>query len=266
MLKSKLISRSPLRRRSYRFLMMGLTFNIGLMVSLLDPALAQSSPSINGFNGFNGFNPQQILQASLTWINSLGPTAAIAFIGLYALATIALFPGSVLTIGGGILFGVVWGSIYVFIGATLGATGAFLVGRYLARDWVKQKIEQYPKFKAIDQAVKREGLKIAILTRLSPVFPFVFLNYAYGITGVSIRDYIWGCLGMIPGTILYVYIGSLAGSLASLGAETQTGNPWLQWAVRLLGFGATVGVTVYITKIARQALAAEITPSPAIDK
>jgi uncharacterized membrane protein YdjX (TVP38/TMEM64 family) len=207
-----------------------------------------------------------MLQASLTWIDSLGTPAAIAFIGLYALATIALFPGSILTIGGGILFGVVWGSIYVFVGATLGATGAFLVGRYLARDWVQQKIEQSPKFKAIDQAVKREGLKIAVLTRLSPVFPFVFLNYAYGITGVSLRDYVWGCVGMIPGTVLYVYIGSLAGDLASLGTEAPTGNPWLQWAVRLLGLVATIGVTVYITKIARQALTAEISPESPLDE
>lgn len=206
------------------------------------------------------FNPSQLLQSSLTWINSLGPPAAIAFIGIYALATIAFFPGSILTIGGGVLFGVFWGSIYVFLGATLGATGAFLVGRYLARDWVKEKIEQYPKFKVIDQAVKQDGLKIAVLTRLSPIFPFVLLNYAYGITGVSLRDYVWGCLGMIPGTVLYVYIGSLASSLANLGSETQTENPWLSWAVRLLGFAATVAVTIYITKIARQALAAEISP------
>ncbi len=250
----------PLRRRSYRRLMLCLLFSVGIFLSPLSPALAQASQSLNWFN------PQQLLQASLTWIDSLGPTAAIAFIAIYTLATIALFPGSILTIGGGVLFGVVWGSIYVFVGATLGATGAFLVGRYLARDWVKGKIEQYPKFQAIDQAVKREGLKIAVLTRLSPVFPFVFLNYAYGITGVSLRDYIWGCLGMIPGTVLYVYIGSLAGSLASLGSETQTGNPWLQWAAQLLGFIATIGVTVYITKIARQALAAEIATGPAINE
>lgn len=208
-----------LRPHSHYFLMIALPFSLGLFLSLLDPALAQTAQSVNWFN------PQQLLQASLTWIDSLGPPAAIAFIGIYALATIAFFPGSILTIGGGVLFGVFWGSIYVFLGATLGATGAFLVGRYLARDWVKGKIEQYPKFKAIDQAVKQDGLKIAVLTRLSPIFPFVLLNYAYGITGVSLRDYVWGCLGMIPGTVLYVYIGSLAGSLANLGARLKLKTP-----------------------------------------
>ena len=229
-----------------------MAFSIGLLLVQTPPVFAQASEPINWLN------PQQVLQASLTWIDSLGPTAAIAFIVIYALATVALFPGSVLTIGGGVLFGVVWGTLYVFVGATLGATGAFLVGRYLARDWVQRKIEQFPKFRAIDQALKREGLKIAVLTRLSPVFPFVLLNYAYGITGVTIRDYVWGCFGMIPGTLLYVYIGSLAGDLASIGSNTSPDNPVLQWGIRLVGFAATAAVTVYITKIAKQALANEI--------
>ncbi len=235
-----------------RFTMTVFAFTLGLLFAHTMPVLAQSNDAINWLN------PQQLLQASLNWIDNLGPTAAIAFIVIYALATVALFPGSVLTIGGGVLFGIVWGSLYVFMGATLGAIGAFLVGRYLARDWVKKKIAQYPKFQAIDQAVKQEGFKIAVLTRLSPVFPFVLLNYAYGITGVTLKDYIWGCFGMIPGTVLYVYIGSLAGDLASIGSGVEAGNPWLQWGIRLVGFTATAGVTVYVTKIAKQALAAEI--------
>ncbi|MEY2984943.1 MAG: hypothetical protein RLZZ568_1560 [Cyanobacteriota bacterium] len=224
----------------------------GQLLHLLTPIGVQPVPLAMGLN------PQQLLQEILAWIEGLGPAAAIAFIGFYALATVALLPGSVLTIGGGVLFGVVWGSIYVFVGATLGATGAFLVGRYLARDWVERKIAQYPKFQAIDRAVKQDGLKITLLTRLSPLFPFVLLNYAYGITGVSLSDYLWGCAGMIPGTILYVYLGSLAGDLASLAPETQTGQGWLLWGGRLIGFAATIGVTIYLTHIARQALATEI--------
>lgn len=219
-----------------------------------DPALAQSA------NG-GGLNPQEWLRNALQWIDSLGAVGAIAFILLYIIATVAFLPGSILTLGAGVVFGVVLGSFYVFIGATLGATAAFLVGRYFARSWVAKKIEGNNKFRAIDEAVGKEGLKIVLLTRLSPIFPFNLLNYAYGITGVSLKDYIIGSVGMIPGTIMYVYIGSLAGSLAKVGTEAQPANPTVQWAIRIIGFIATVAVTVYVTKIARKALEAEVLES-----
>jgi uncharacterized membrane protein YdjX (TVP38/TMEM64 family) len=188
-------------------------------------------------------------------VDSLGAVGAIAFIIIYILATVAFFPGSILTLGAGVVFGVVLGSFYVFIGATIGATAAFLVGRYLARGWVAEKIQGNNKFQAIDEAVGKEGLKIVLLTRLSPIFPFTLLNYAYGVTGVSLKDYLIGCAGMIPGTIMYVYIGSLAGNLATIGTSAQATNPVLSWTIRLIGFIATVAVTLYVTKIARQALA-----------
>jgi uncharacterized membrane protein YdjX (TVP38/TMEM64 family) len=208
-----------------------------------------------GFQAFlAGFHPQEILRNALVWIDSLGSWGAIAFIVLYILATIAFLPGSILTLGAGVVFGVFFGSVYVLIGATLGAIAAFLVGRYLARDWIAQKIAGNQKFKAIDQAVGQEGFKIVLLTRLSPIFPFFLLNYAYGITGVSLKDYAIASVGMIPGTITFVYIGSLAGNLATLGTQNQTVNPTLQWTIRILGFIATVAVTLYVTKLARKAL------------
>ncbi|MFM6064543.1 MAG: TVP38/TMEM64 family protein, partial [Microcystis panniformis] len=182
------------------------------------------------------FNPQTILFHALTWVDSLGAIGAIAFIIIYILATVAFFPGSILTLGAGVVFGLVLGSFYVFIGATIGATAAFLVGRYLARGWVAEKIQGNNKFQAIDEAVGKEGLKIVLLTRLSPIFPFNLLNYAYGITGVSLKDYLLGCAGMIPGTIMYVYIGSLAGSLATIGTSAPATNPVLPWTIRLIGF------------------------------
>lgn len=212
------------------------------------PVLAQESSNAQGFN------PQEILRNALQWIDSLGSVGAIAFITLYIIASIAFLPGSILTLGAGVVFGVILGSLYVVIGATLGATAAFLVGRYLARGWVSQKIEGNNKFRAIDEAVATEGFKIVFITRLSPVFPFNLLNYAFGITGVSLKDYFLGCIGMIPGTIMYVYIGSLAGSLARIGTEEQPSNPTVQWAIRIIGFIATVGVTVYVTRLARKAL------------
>lgn len=223
----------------------------GVAIALLlitSPALANSATS-------PGFYPQNLLQNALEWIGSLGVLGGITFIALYIVATVAFLPGSILTLGAGVVFGVVLGAVYVFIGATLGAIAAFLIGRYWARGWVSQKIAGNQKFAAIDKAVAAEGLKIVLLTRLSPIFPFNLLNYAFGLTGVSLKDYVLGAIGMIPGTILYVYIGSLAGNLAQIGTENQPTNLSVQWAIRIIGFLATVAVTVYTTHLARKALA-----------
>lgn len=218
---------------------------------LLVAAPAQAQEAANS----GGLNPQELLRNALQWVDDLGAIAPIAFILIYIVATVAFLPGSVLTLGAGVLFGIIQGSIYVFFGATVGAALAFLVGRYLARGWISKKIAGNQKFKAIDRAVGKEGLKIVLLTRLSPIFPFNLLNYGLGVTGVSLKDYILGSIGMIPGTIMYVYIGSLAGNIATIGGETQPdANPIAQWAIRIIGFIATVAVTLYVTKIARKAL------------
>jgi len=216
------------------------------------PALAQ------GAGGSAGFSPQELLRDALQWVEELGIIGGIAFIAIYIVATVAFLPGSILTLGAGVVFGVLLGAVYVFVGATVGAIAAFWVGRYLARGWISKKIEGNQKFAAIDKAVAREGFKIVLLTRLSPVFPFNLLNYAFGITGVSLKDYALGSIGMIPGTVMYVYIGSLAGDIARLGAEDQPTNQTIQLAIRIIGFITTVAVTVYVTRIARKALAEKI--------
>lgn len=191
---------------------------------------------------------------ALNWVEQLGPTGPAIFILLYIAACVLFIPGSALTLGAGAIFGVVRGSIIVSIGSTLGATAAFLVGRYVARDWVARKIEKNEKFKAIDQAVGAEGWKIVGLTRLSPVFPFSLLNYAYGLTKVSLRDYVLASwIGMMPGTVMYVYLGSLA----RLGVETQNATT-AQTVLKIVGLLATVVVTVYVTRIAKRALARRI--------
>ncbi|MDJ0531621.1 MAG: TVP38/TMEM64 family protein [Xenococcaceae cyanobacterium MO_207.B15] len=228
-------------------LKLGVLVLIGVMLAAA-PVQAQEAISSGGFN------PQEILRNALEWIDGLGAIGAIAFMIIYIVATVAFLPGSVLTLGAGVVFGVVLGSIYVFIGATIGATLAFLVGRYLARGWISQKIAGNENFAAIDNAIGREGLKIVLLTRLSPVFPFNLLNYGLGITGVSLKDYVIGSVGMIPGTIMYVYLGSLAGNIATIGGADQPTNPTITWAIRIIGFIATVAVTLYVTKVARKAL------------
>ena len=188
----------------------------------------------------------------------MGAIGGIVFIGIYIIATLAFLPASILTLGAGIIFGVIWGSLYVFIGATLGAVAAFLGGRYLAQGWVKEKIASYKKFAIIDKAVSKEGLKIVLLVRLSPLFPFNLLNYAFGITSVSFQDYLIGSVGMIPGTIMYVYFGYLLGNIALIGTHNQPVNLILHWAIKIIGLIATIAVTIYVTKIAKKALDEEI--------
>lgn len=229
-------------------LTMGLAVVAIAFLLTASPAWAQSADAVSGFN------LQDNLRSALLWIHAMGVIGGLAFIVLYIGATVAFLPGSILTLGAGVVFGVVLGAVYVFIGATLGAIAAFMVGRYLARGWVSQKIAGNQKFAAIDSAVAKEGFKIVLLTRLSPVFPFNLLNYAFGITGVSLKDYALGSIGMIPGTILYVYIGSLAGDLAQIGSSSSPTNATAQWVIRIVGLIATVAVTVYVTRIARKAL------------
>ncbi len=203
---------------------------------------------------FFSFNIPELSQTFLQWLKNLGSFQVMIFILIYSCATVLMVPGSILTLGAGIIFGIWWGSIYVFIAASCGAILAFLIGRYLFRDWVFQLIENNPKFAAIDSAVAQSGLKIVFLTRLSPIFPFTFLNYAFGVTQVSLTDYIIGLIGMIPGTIMYVYFGYLAGNIATLGIGNQPTPQTLTWIK--LGFGliTTVIVTIYLTKIAKKAL------------
>lgn len=205
---------------------------------------------------------QGLLTSALNWINDLGPLAAIVFMVIYMVATVLFAPASILTLGAGVVFGVFKGSLYVYIAASIGASLAFLVGRYVARGWVEKQIEGNPRFKAIDQAVAEEGIKIVLLTRLSPIFPFNLLNYAYGLTKVTFRDYVIGTLGILPGTIMFVYVGSLAKNLATLGSEEVAAPSGIQWAIRIIGFIATVAVTIYVTKIAKKALNQRVESQP----
>jgi uncharacterized membrane protein YdjX (TVP38/TMEM64 family) len=202
-------------------------------------------------------NIQEIFQPLFTWFQNQLDISPITFIIIYNLATLLFIPGSLLTIQGGYLFGLFLGSIYVLIAAIIGSILAFLIGRYLSRDWVFKQLEKHPRFKVIDQAVAKEGWKIVLLTRLSPIFPFNLLNYAFGVTQVSLKDYILGSLGILPGTIMYVYIGSLAGNITMINTANQLVSPEVQfWQFIMQGIGliSTVSITIYTTNIAKKAL------------
>ena len=204
------------------------------------------------------FSITESLQNLLQWIQDLGTIGYLIFIFVYMLSAVFLIPASILTLGAGVIFDVIEGSILVSIASIAGAILAFLIGRYFARGWGAKQIENYPKFKAVDEAVAKEGWKIVGLTRLSPIFPFVVLNYAFAITQVSLKGYaIASWIGMLPGTVMYVYIGSLIGNIATLGAGGREKTP-LEWALYIVGLIATVLVSVYVTKISRQALDSQI--------
>ena len=190
------------------------------------------------------------------WVQGLGAWGPAVFIAGYVLATIAFVPGVVLTLAAGAIFGLLEGIVYVFVAATLGASAAFLVGRYLARAAVERRLAANPRFAAIDRAVGAEGWKIIFLLRLSPVFPFNFLNYALGLTRVRFADYLTASVGMLPGTVLYVYSGKLIGDVSALagGAAVEKGTGY--WVVLILGLVATVAVTTVVTRTARRALRA----------
>ncbi|MHC4249927.1 MAG: TVP38/TMEM64 family protein [Planctomycetota bacterium] len=192
--------------------------------------------------------------AALGWIQGLGIWGNLVFGLVYVLACTLMVSGAVLTLGAGAIYGPVWGTVTVSIASTLGAMTAFLVGRTFGRNWVARKVEGNPRFHAIDEAIGREGFKIVLLTRLSPVFPFVLLNYMFGITKVSF----WKCalaswVGMLPGTIMYVYLGSVVKSLADLDADKPK-TPAEQvffWA----GLAVTVVVAVVVGRVAKKAIA-----------
>ncbi len=188
------------------------------------------------------------------WVDGLGAWGPIAFVLGYALAVVAFVPGSILTLASGAIFGLVEGTIYVFVAAVVGSTIAFLIARHAARRAIEKRIEDDPRFASIDRAIGREGRKIVFLLRLSPIFPFNLLNYALGLTRVRLSDYLFASLGMLPGTILYVYTGKLVGDVAAIAGGVETGRTPAGWAVLILGLVATLVVTVYVTRIAKRAL------------
>ncbi len=190
------------------------------------------------------------------WVRDQGSLGPAVFVAGYALATVALVPGSILTLAGGAIFGLGEGAALVFLGAVAGSSLAFLVARYLARGPIERRLAREPRFAAIDDAVGRGGRKIVFLLRLSPVVPFSLLNYALGLTRVRFADYILGSFGMIPGTFLYVYYGRLAGDVAALSSGAPAPRGAGYWLVLGVGLVATAAVTILITRIARRALVA----------
>jgi uncharacterized membrane protein YdjX (TVP38/TMEM64 family) len=190
-----------------------------------------------------------------SWLPALqSPWGAVAFVPLYALWVTLLLPGVWASMLAGALYGPWWGSLLVFVGACLGAEAAFLLGRHWLREWAHRRLRALPKLLAVEQAVSREGLKLVLLTRLSPAFPFSLLNLAYGLSAVSLRDYSIGLIGILPGTVLFCGLGALAGDVARFGevlsGEADAGT----WTLRIGGLLATLATVWLVGRAAQRAL------------
>jgi len=190
----------------------------------------------------------------VAWVESLGVWGPVVFVVGYVVAAVAFVPGSILTLAAGAIFGLGKGVVIVFIAALLGSAAAFLVARYVARPAIERRLASNTRFAAIDRAVGAQGRKIVFLLRLSPVFPFNLLNYALGLTKVRFLDFFMASAGMLPGTLLYVYYGKLAGDVAALAGGAAVAKGPEYYAVLILGLVATIVVTTIVTRIARRAL------------
>jgi uncharacterized membrane protein YdjX (TVP38/TMEM64 family) len=195
------------------------------------------------------------LLALIERIRDMGLVGAAVFVVAYVAATVLVLPGSILTLGAGFAYGPVYGTLLVMLASNLGATSAFLLGRTVLRERVARRIAGDARFSAVDAAVGAQGFRVVLLLRLSPLFPFNLLNYALGLTRVRLRDYVLASVpGMFPGTLLYVYLGSLVTNVSQLtSGQRPDSGPWGQ-GLRWGGLVATVAVTVLITRIARRAL------------
>jgi uncharacterized membrane protein YdjX (TVP38/TMEM64 family) len=195
--------------------------------------------------------PQRLLR----WLTELGPWGPVAFIAVYVVGVLLFLPGSVLTVGAGAVFGFVGGTAYVAIAAMISSTLCFLIARHGARDWVARRLATSPKLKSLDDAVAREGWKIVLLLRLTPIAPFSLTNYGFGLTRVPIGQYMLATLAVFPGTMMYVYIGTLIGDLGGL----DQGPPLPPWAKWLLGLG-TVITFIGLARFAKRALDQRLGP------
>ncbi|WOH05016.1 hypothetical protein DCAR_0624428 [Daucus carota subsp. sativus] len=201
------------------------------------------------------FLEEHVLKNFLTWIKSdLGPWGPLVLAVAYIPLSILAVPASVLTLGGGYLFGLPVGFVADSTGATLGATAAFLLGRTIGRPYVKSKLKNYPRFQAVTIAIQKSGFKIVLLLRLVPLLPFNMLNYLLSVTPVRLVEYMLASwLGMMPVTFALVYVGTTLKDLSDVThgwGEVST----IRWIFIASGFLISVIILVYIFKTAKASL------------
>jgi uncharacterized membrane protein YdjX (TVP38/TMEM64 family) len=192
---------------------------------------------------------QELLRSFQGWVVSFGPLGWVLYALVYAVCCVLFVPASILTLGAGALYGLGTGTAVVLAGATLGAALSFLLAKSVLRKRIERMTAGNAKFAALDRAIAKEGAKIVFLVRLSPVFPFTYINYAFGLTGVRTLPYVLASfVGMIPGTFAYVYLGAAARTAAS--GETDATKKALQ----IGGAVVAVVVSLFVARVAAKAI------------
>ncbi|XAR58528.1 hypothetical protein NMG60_11013959 [Bertholletia excelsa] len=204
---------------------------------------------------FTTLPAEKTLKDFLLWVKlDLGPWGPLALAIAYIPLTILAVPASILSLGGGYLFGLPVGFLADSLGATIGATAAFLLGKSIGRSYVISKLNNYPKFQAVAIAIQRSGFKIVLLLRLAPLLPFNLLNYFLAVTPIHLGEYILASwLGMMPITFALVYIGTTLKDLSDV-TNGWPGVSMTHWVFAALGFVVSVILMVYTTKVAKDSL------------
>lgn len=197
---------------------------------------------------------RQYLMTFLEWVQRFGPAGAVVFGLAFVVAAPLFVPSAIFSLGAGFLFGLPLGALVMSISSTAGAAVAFLLARSLGRDWVRARLLRRPRAAALGRAVETNGFKIVLLTRLSPLLPYNVLNYAYGVTGVRFRTFVLASwMGMLPGTLMYVYLGTAFKTIAALLADDIEPSPGRQ-ILFAMGLAATIGATWVATRTAAREL------------
>mmetsp|Transcript_8288 Transcript_8288/g.20397 ORF Transcript_8288/g.20397 Transcript_8288/m.20397 type:complete len:398 (-) Transcript_8288:467-1660(-) len=199
----------------------------------------------------------QAITVFLEWVGENPGLGMMAYIVVYFFATLICVPGALLTLGAGFVFskandgslvaGVTLGTVAVFVGSSTSSVVAFLLARYLMYDQVRRLSQRYSIFEALDIALSEKGLRIMCLLRLSPITPFVLLNYIAGVTTVTLKNYILSVFCMVPGMILYAFLGASAGSLTD-----KAGNKTVTTVAVVLGVvfgGLAIGMTSHYSRM-----------------
>ena len=180
------------------------------------------------------------------------PFGILVFALVYVFWVTCLLPGSWLSMLSGFLYGTWLGSSVVFVGAFIGAHLTFYLGRTFLKEWARKKVSNFPKVQIMEKAVKREGLKVILLTRLSPLFPFGLLNFTYGLSEVKVRDFTLGMIGILPGTILYCSLGSLALKISNFGEVLSGRSDAGSFISSLISILSTILVVILVLRSTRK--------------
>uniref|UniRef100_A0A7R9U9H4 VTT domain-containing protein n=1 Tax=Pinguiococcus pyrenoidosus TaxID=172671 RepID=A0A7R9U9H4_9STRA len=225
----------------------------GLGFAILGAIASAKGVSVGEY--LQNFDVRETLEATVKVIEDAGPMGYVYFALVYTLAELVALPAVPLTASSGYLFGTFRGTSVVLLSATVAASISFLLSRTFLRQYVKGFAASNPKWSAVDKAVGREGFRLVLLLRLSPLLPFALSNYLYGLSAVDFWGYFWGTFfGFMPGTVAYVYSGQVGREVSTAVANSSmsTGTPWYIYVAALGGLGVFINV---VSKIAKDAVA-----------